>query len=131
MKKIAFKILLCLGLIIMMHPDVFAANPPIDPSFRPANIPFNLDYSQDASFNAITVLNIIAGALLYIASPAAILVIVYSGFQMIIAQGETEKIGEAKKTLTWSIIALLVMIFSYTIIRIVIDITLKAGEAAA
>ncbi len=130
MKKLSLKIGLALLFLAICGLTAYAAAP-IDPSFRPSNIPFDLNYDAKAELNAITVLNIISGALLYFASPAAILVIVYSGFQMIIAQGESDKIEEGKKNLQWSIIALLVMILSYTIVRIVIDITLRAGEAAA
>lgn len=106
-----------------------AAKPPIDESFRPSNIPFNLDYTGTATSNTVVILNLIASAILYFAAPVAIIVIAYSGFQMIIGNGEPEKIEEGKKTLIWSVVALFVMILSYSIIRIVLDITIKAGDA--
>lgn len=110
---------------------VHAATNPIDPSFRPANIPFNLDYKGDATSNTIIVLNILAGALLYFAAPVAIIVIAYSGFQMILGNGEPDKIDEGKKNLIWAVAALFLMILSYSIIRIVLDITIKAGNAVS
>lgn len=131
MKKFLISFALIMIALTINSAIVHAGAAPIDTSLRPENIPFSLDYSKDANTNTITVLNIIAGALLYFAVPGAILVIIYGSFQMLMGQGDPDKIDEGKKTVTWSAAGLLLMILSYSIVRIVLDITIKAGEAAA
>jgi len=102
----------------------------IDDSYRPINMAFNTDYvNRTAEDNTITIIQIIAGALLYLAIPATTIFVVYSGVQMVIYGNESDKIEEAKNNLKWALIGLLFIILSYSIVRIVIEITVRSGEA--
>lgn len=63
------------------------------------------------------------GVLLSISGAVAILLIIFSGYRIMTAQGDSEKLKGAQEMLTSAIIGLLFMIFSVTILRIIgIDI---------
>src|SRR6185436_9037891 len=46
----------------------------------------------------------------------ALMFVVYSGFRMIISQGDSEKLEEAKRALTWSIYGLILSMFAFVLI---------------
>ena len=58
------------------------------------------------------------------AGACAVLFIIIGGIQMLTAYGSDEKIGKAKKTITWAIIGLLIAILSYAIVSIISAIKL-------
>lgn len=129
MTKKLLKFSLLLILVLTLSNTVMAAAP-IDPSLRPINVPFDLNYANNnASSNTIIVLNILAGALLYFAGPIAIIMIAFSGFQIVTGGAESEKLDEGKKSLTWAIIGLLAIILSYSIVRIALAIIIDSGQA--
>ncbi len=102
----------------------------IDPSYRPVNSPFDLDYkSETPTSNTVLILQILSGALLYFASPLAIFFIALAGFKMVTGGAESESLEEGKKGLTWSVIGLLVIILSYSIVRFVINLIITSGSA--
>ena len=84
----------------------------------------------DGVFTANTVLHTIEGALLFFAVPIAILAIITAGLQMVKGGHESEEIDKAKNNLKWSIIGLLLIILSYSLVKIVITFTIKAAETA-
>lgn len=100
----------------------------IDPSYRPINSPFDLKDelapTGDQQWNTINatilVLQILAGGLLYFASPVAIAMIVFAGFNMAIYSADSEKIDTAKKHLTWSVLGLTLIILSFSLVRILL-----------
>lgn len=61
----------------------------------------------------------IFGFFLGIAGGIALLLIIYSGYQLMMAQGNPEKIQGAKETLTSAIVGLLFIIFSVVILQII------------
>ncbi len=106
----------------------------IDPSYRPENSPFDLKdeiKAQGAAGATILILQIVAGALLYFATPGATIMIAWAGFTMVTSGTEQEKLDQSKKHLTWSLIGLGLVILSYTIIRIVISIILSSAGAVS
>ncbi len=52
---------------------------------------------------------------LYLAVPLIVLAIIYSGFLFVMAAGNTEKLGKAKKTLLYTLIGAALLLGSYVI----------------
>lgn len=72
---------------------------------------------------SIGINGILNNALTFIGIPLFAAVLggfIYAGYLFMTSQGQPEKLGTAKKSLTFSIIGLLVFIFSYIIITYVI-----------
>lgn len=89
-----------------------------------------LTIDKVVSVQVIYIIQKVSDGILYVAAPLAILFIAYSGFAYINAMGNQEGLEGAKKTLTWAILGLLLIIISYGIVRLIIAIALKAGAAA-
>jgi hypothetical protein len=45
--------------------------------------------------------------------------IVIGGFRMVVSQGNEHGVGQAKKTITWAIVGLIVAVMAYSIVAIV------------
>ncbi len=79
-------------------------------------------------------INNVAGNLiitvLQVAGGVAVILIIVTAFNYVIAQGEEEKISQAKTTMGWIIGGLLLIATSYAIIRFVIKLTLITEEAS-
>lgn len=106
----------------------------IDGSYRPINSPFDLKEEikeQGAAGATILILQIIAGALLYFATPIATIMVAWSAFSMVTSGTEQEKLDQAKKHLTWSILGLITIILSYSIVRIVLTLVIGSASAAS
>ncbi|MBD3331066.1 hypothetical protein GF354_06120 [Candidatus Peregrinibacteria bacterium] len=102
----------------------------IDPNFKPINQPFGLENetlgttegSGEAAVETTRlVLNIIAGTLLYFAAPIAVIMVALAGGSMVISGSNPDKVDQAKKHLTWTVAGLLLIILSWSIIRIIIE----------
>jgi len=82
----------------------------------------------DISPNISDFLGTILGLLLGISGGIAALLIIYSGYELGISQGNPEKIKAAKERLTAAIVGLLFIIFSTTILQIIgVDILHLGG----
>jgi hypothetical protein len=114
----------------------------IDPSFRPRNAPLALDKELDTKnidnkeerekvpVNAtILVLQILSGAMLYFAAPLAVIFLALAGLNMVVNSSEPEKLDESKKNITWTIAGLLLIILSYSVVRIVLTIVISSASA--
>lgn len=58
------------------------------------------------------------------AGAMAVIMIIIGGIEMLTAYGNEEKIGNAKKTITYAIVGLVVAILSYAIVTIISSIKL-------
>lgn len=130
------KILISLGLSLALlnTGSMIASAYQTDQSFKPDNEPFALETEikeRGASGAAIIILQLIAGALLWFATPIGVIMIVWSGSNMVINGTEQEKLEGAKKHLKWSIIGLVAIILSYAAVRIIISFVLKAASLTA
>ncbi len=65
--------------------------------------------------------------LIQFAGAIAIIMIIIAGFRYVTSQGEEEDLGAAKANLVWTIVALVILIFSYAIVRTVFDLVLSFG----
>lgn len=66
--------------------------------------------------------NLIRGAL-YFAGAAAVIIIIFSGIKLITSSGDPQKMQGAKKTLTYGIVGLLVVLFAGFIVLFIGNIT--------
>ena len=127
MKKLFATISIILG-IFASTPATLAAvqlDPTLHPEFAPIVV---LDGGNEADYGNYF-LQLIAGGLLYLAGPVAILVIAIAGLRYVTSHGEQGAIDGAKNTLTWGIIGLVVVILAFAIVRIVITTVLTTGTA--
>lgn len=128
-KKILITIGILTSMTFLMGMEVQAYSIPNE--FRPENEPFSLDYGEgpiQGSTATIKILQIIAGALLYFAVPIAVIIISIAGFQMVTGGAESEKLEESKKTLTWAIIGLILIILSYSAVKFVISFIFNSAN---
>lgn len=135
MKKLTRKLITMFGLIVTLMctvtPTVFArVDLPTD--LRPEYSPYvNLDKSapnaNEADY-ATFFLQLIAGGLLYLAAPVAVLVIAISGLRYVTAHGKQETLDGAKKTLVWAIVGLIVIILSFAIVRLIITTVFQVDQ---
>lgn len=102
----------------------------IPDTFKPSNTSLDLDFtytspgqeSKEAGANAlITILQILSGSLLYFVAPLAVLSIGMTAFNLAMNSGNTEKVEEAKKQLTWLILGLVTIILAYSLIAFLMD----------
>ena len=66
--------------------------------------------------------NIINGVFGF-AAVAAVFFIVISGIKFLTSGGDQEKVGQAKKTMTFALVGLLIILLSFAVIRVVAKIT--------
>lgn len=106
----------------------------IPSELRPENEPFDISYEDGeigGTTATITILQIIAGTLLYFAAPLAVILIGLAAFDIVSGGADSEKLEQAKKNITWLIVGLLVIILSYSIVRFVISFVIKSAEVAS
>ena len=82
------------------------------------------NYSDDSLIGSKTASQLIArvvNILLYFGGIIAVVFIIIGGYQYITSTGSEEAAGKGRKTLTYAIIGLLVIIFSYAIVNILVN----------
>ncbi|MFA6917365.1 MAG: hypothetical protein WC285_00810 [Candidatus Gracilibacteria bacterium] len=122
-------ILTLIALIIITINIQAAYGYSIPADFRPINAPMaKLNYGEPTETVTNTILQIIAGTLLYFAAPIAVFSIAQSAFMMAMSGADTEKVEQGKKHLTWAIIGLVTIIFSYSIVRVIIGFVVDVGN---
>jgi hypothetical protein len=106
----------------------------LDPNLKPDNSPGVIIGTETLSKNGAEaafgnyVLQIIAGGLITVAAPVAIIIIAISGLIAVVSHGDQGLIDKARKTLTWAIIGLIVIIFSWVIVKAVISVVISANS---
>lgn len=85
----------------------------------------DLDQTLGSFFNPLTVKSVpelitaIIRVLFALISIAAVVLIIISGFRMVLASGNEEQLTKAKKAITWAIIGLIVSLLSFSIVSII------------
>lgn len=64
---------------------------------------------------------------IYIGTAFAVLVLIFIGFKFVLAQGNSEKLTEAKRWFLWVIVGLAILISSKVMVEIVKNTLIKAG----
>ncbi len=72
------------------------------------------------------ILQMLAGSLLFLAGPVAVLVIAIAGLRYATSHGNQTMMDGAKKTLEYAVIGLIVIILSFAIIRAIIGTIISA-----
>ncbi len=109
-------------------PQDLMARVTLDNSFKPDNSPGVIIANKDlqgANGSAVFanyLLQMMAGALISVAAPVAILVIAIAGLIATLSHGDDGLIKRAKDTLKWAVIGLVIIIFSWAIVRATISV---------
>ncbi len=101
----------------------------LDPNLHPEYAPVVVIQGGTSADYGNYFLQLIAGGLLYLAAPVAILIIAISGLRYVTSHGDQNALEGAKKTLEWAIIGLLVIMLAYGIVRVVISTVLTTPTA--
>lgn len=75
----------------------------------------------DLAETIVNIFSVVVGA-------AAIIMIIYSGFRYITSGGSSERIGNAKTTLIYAIIGLVIVALSQILVRFVLSTAVGAGD---
>jgi hypothetical protein len=133
MKKIAtlfYFLVITAALTIPLNNNFAFAQVVINPDLRPTNAVYmpvsNTGTSETGMSSAAnvanTILQLIAGSLIYAAGPLAVLMIAVGGFRYVISHGDQTQMESAKKNITWAIIGLLVILVSWIIVSSIIKL---------
>lgn len=74
-------------------------------------------------------LQVLAGGLITVAAPVAIIIIAIAGLFAVVSHGDSKLIDRAKKTLTWAVIGLVIIIFSWVIVKTTIEVVLTVNNS--
>jgi len=135
------KKLLILGLMLLLNlvPNLVKApgNPAIKESsdlmarvelpaeFHPDYLPaVELKNANEADYGNYF-LQLIAGGLLYLAAPIAVVVLAIAGLRYSISHGDQAQMDGAKNTIQWALVGLIIIIFSFAIVKAVITLTIQ------
>lgn len=99
----------------------------MDPNLKPEYAP---GYTATGSRAApvTSVLQTLAGSLIYVAGPLAVLMIAVGGFMYVTSHGDSTQMENAKKTIMFAIIGLVVIILSWAIVTNIATIFLSTGK---
>jgi|GEM_PF-2242379 len=128
MKKLFAKLGLAFTIMVVFAAPVFAAVT-MDPSLHPDYAPVVVVTGGTTADYGNYFLQLIAGGLLYLAAPVTVLTIAIAGLRYVTSHGNQEAIDKAKKTLEFAVIGLLVIMTSYTIIRVTINTILLTNSS--
>ena len=111
------------GLAFAENNPLTMSRPPIIPGgteSAPLKLPgVGSDTGQALQQNVIpSITNTVIG----LTGGVALLFVIISGIQILTAYGNEEKVGTAKKTLTWALAGLVLAMLSYAIVQIIISI---------
>ncbi len=123
-----------LSAFLLLIPLSCFAQIELDNKFKPDYAPTVLisDKTKDNPANFGTaVLQTIAGGLLYLAAPVAVIIIAIAGLIYTVSHGDQAMMDKAKNTLFRAIMGLLIIIFSWIIIRAVVDLMLATDTGDA
>jgi hypothetical protein len=119
----------------ILTPQDLQARIVLDPNLKPENSPgvvVNPETLKSAGAEtafANYMLQVLAGGLITVAAPVAVIIIAISGLFAVVSHGDQKLIVRAKKTLTWAVIGLIVIIFAWVIVRTTIEVVLSVNNA--
>ena len=107
----------------------------LDPNLKPENSPgvvVNPETLKSAGAEtafANYMLQVLAGGLITVAAPVAVIIIAISGLLAVVSHGDQKLIVRAQKTLTWAVIGLIVIICAWEIVRTTIEVVVSVNNA--
>lgn len=73
-----------------------------------------------AKFNSIgSILNLLLPTIMIVASLVFLAILLYGAFSYVTSSGEQDKVQKARKTITYSVLGLVLILFSYLIVSLV------------
>lgn len=73
-----------------------------------------------AKFNSIgSILNLLLPTIMIVASLLFLAILLYGAFSYVTSSGEQDKVQKARKTITYSVLGLVLILFSYLIVSLV------------
>lgn len=127
LKKILTSLILSLMLTLTVQAAIGIPNElqPQNTPLKGLNQTITQQVTQSGQDGAVKGANIVlqymANLLLFFAAPLAVLFIARAGADYAFAFGEDSKIESAKRELTWSLVGLVLVMFSYVIVRVIIQ----------
>jgi len=110
-------------------PTALAQRPPIIPpgaeTSDPLLIPKSTAGTAEETYFGSVLLPQLTKTIIAMAGVTAVLFIIFGGIQILTAYGSDEKLGKAKKTITFAIAGLLIAILAYAIVSIISAINLN------
>jgi len=94
--------------------------------YRPSNLPAGNTEKVSAENKVVQILNFVTNLLLYASGSIAVLMLVYGGFRLITAAGNTEEKESATKIIKFSAIGLFVVILAYALVTNLISLIFQA-----
>lgn len=128
-KHILSLALLFITVLIINISPVFGAVE-MDPNLKPAFAP-GYTSKENKAAPVTSVLQTLAGSLIYVAGPLAVLMIAIGGFQYVASHGDSTQMENAKKTIMFAIIGLIVIILSWAIVTNIARVFLSTGSVGA
>lgn len=126
MKKIILQLAVLIGIVTLglTLSHIASATYSIPNEYMPDNMPFNIPYDKgDSGVTPLQfILQIIAGSLLYIAAPLAVISIGLAAFNIVMYSTNPEKVESSKKHLKWAIAGLVLILVSYALVKSIITL---------
>ncbi len=131
MKAKKIIILTILAVFILCIAQIAFATVELDTRFKPEYSP-SVTLKDGAGNNpaayGVAVLQTIAGGLITLAAPVAIVIIAIAGLMAVVSHGNQNITEKAKKTLFAAIIGLIIIIFSWIGVRAAIELVLRTDD---
>lgn len=127
MKKTSLISLTILISLLLVAPIVMAQGFQLPADLKPQYAPNYTVGGQNNIATANAIMQILAGGLIYVAAPFAVLLIAIGGLRYTISRGDQTAMDEAKKNITWAIIGLIVIALSWAIVVNIIRIITAIG----
>ncbi len=134
LKKNAFNIIIIAFMLVLPVLSLAegVGNPPIDNNKGIGNPPVDSTSTSMTITNPLKDTNTINDLIkkilegvIKIGLPVLVLAVIYSGFLFVSAQGNSEKLSEAKRSLTYTLIGAAILLGSWAIAQLIVD-TVKA-----
>lgn len=119
--------------------SAFGAAIQLDETFKPDNLP-TLGASQTASSTdhpetaatqtLILFVGNIVSQILVFSGALTIVFIIIAGAKYVFAYGNDDRLGQAKRGITWAVVGLILIILSYSIVRGVIKLLISTDVSA-
>ena len=126
MKKLWFQIIVIISTIAALSAGTALAQVQMDPNLKPDFAP-SYTSSQNRATPVTATLQLVAGSLIYVAGPLAVLMIAAGGFMYVTSHGDSTQMENAKKTIMFAIIGLVVIIVSWAIVTNIAQVFLTTG----
>jgi amino acid transporter len=127
MKKHILSLALLFITVLMINISPVFGQVQMDPGLKPAFAP-GYTSTENKAAPVTSVLQTLAGSLIYVAGPLAVLMIAIGGFQYVASHGDSTQMENAKKTIMFAIIGLIVIILSWAIVTNIATVFLSTGS---